>query len=114
MIHGYQTWSEEPLMQVKDDDGLHGDQGSNVVKYKKLSFMMATKLGQKITDDDDDFHRAHLTINEVIFKVTPKNYGKVIQGHFKVTPGNSWEGHCKVRYAKIQGHTYNLQISKIW
>ena len=28
MLHGYQTWSAEPLMQVKDDGDLHGGQWS--------------------------------------------------------------------------------------
>ena len=32
MIYGYQTWSEESLMQVYDDDDLHGGQRSSEVK----------------------------------------------------------------------------------
>ena len=32
MCHGYQTWSEESLMQVYDDDDLHGGQRSSGVK----------------------------------------------------------------------------------
>ena len=42
-------------MQVQNDDDLHGSQGSNGVKYRKLCSMV-TKLGQKITDDDNDLH----------------------------------------------------------
>ena len=46
MFYGYQTWSEEPLMHVKDDDDLHGGQRSTEVKYSKL-WSLATKHGQK-------------------------------------------------------------------
>ena len=46
MFYGYQTWSEESLMQVYDDDDLHGGQRSSEVKCNKLC-SMATKLGQK-------------------------------------------------------------------
>ena len=60
MCYGYQTWSEESLMQVYDDDNLQEGQRSSEVKCSKLS-AMATKLGQKKTlvqvyDDDDDLH----------------------------------------------------------
>ena len=40
MCYGYQTWSEESLMQVYDNDDLHGGQ------MRKLC-AMATKLSQK-------------------------------------------------------------------
>ena len=46
MLCGYQTWSETPLMQVKDDDDLHGGQRSTEVKRSKLCSMV-TKHGQK-------------------------------------------------------------------
>ena len=46
MLYNYQTWSEEPLMEAKDDGDLHGGQRSTEVKCGKLS-SMATKLGQK-------------------------------------------------------------------
>ena len=55
MLYGYQIWSEESLMQVKDDDDLHGGLRSTEVKYRKLC-SMATKLGQKITDFVFDLH----------------------------------------------------------
>ena len=45
MLYDYQTWSEEPLMEAKDDGDLHGGQRSTEVKYSKLS-SMATKLGK--------------------------------------------------------------------
>ena len=47
MLYGYQTWSEESLMQVKDVDDLYGGQKSTEVKYIKLSCSMATKIGQE-------------------------------------------------------------------
>ena len=34
MCYGYQTWSEESLMQVYDDDDLHGGQRSSEVKCR--------------------------------------------------------------------------------
>ena len=46
MCYGYQTWSEEFLMQVYDDDDLHGGQRSSEVKSSKLCAMV-TKRGQK-------------------------------------------------------------------
>ena len=46
MIYGCQTWSEETLMQVYDDDDLHGGQRSSDVKCDKL-WSMATKHGQE-------------------------------------------------------------------
>ena len=45
MCYGYQTWSEESLMQVENDD-LHGGQRSSKVKWGKLC-AMATIFGQK-------------------------------------------------------------------
>ena len=56
MPNGYQTWSEESLIQVNDDDDLHRGQRSSEVKSSKLCAMV-TKLGQQITDDNDDLHR---------------------------------------------------------
>ena len=46
MCYGYQTWSEESLMQVYDDDNLHGGHRSSEVKCSKLC-ATATKLDQK-------------------------------------------------------------------
>ena len=46
MCYGIQTWSEESLMWVYNDDDLHGGQRSSEVKCGKLC-AMATKLGQK-------------------------------------------------------------------
>ena len=34
MLYGYQTWSEEPLMQVEDNDDLNGGQRSTEVKRR--------------------------------------------------------------------------------
>ena len=53
MLYGYQTWSKQLLMQAKNDDDLDGGQRSTEVKYNKQC-SMATKLCQKITDDDDN------------------------------------------------------------
>ena len=36
MFDGYQTWSEEPLMQVEDYDDIDGGQRSTEDKYGKL------------------------------------------------------------------------------
>ena len=47
------TWSEESLMQVYDDDDLHGGQRSSEVKCGKLC-SMATKASSY---DSDDLHR---------------------------------------------------------
>ena len=46
LCYGYQTGPEESLMQVYDEDDLHGDQKSSEVKCGKLC-ALATKLGQK-------------------------------------------------------------------
>ena len=46
MCYGNQTWSEESLMWVYNDDDLHGGQRSSEVKCGKLCAMV-TKLGQK-------------------------------------------------------------------
>ena len=46
MCYGYQTLTEESLMQVYDDDDLYGGQRSSEVKYGKLCAMV-TKRGQK-------------------------------------------------------------------
>ena len=46
MCYGNQTWSEESLMWVYNDDDLHEGQRSSEVKCGKLC-AMATKLGQK-------------------------------------------------------------------
>ena len=46
MLYRYQTWSEESLMQVYDDDDLHGGQRSSDVNYGKLCTLV-TKRGQK-------------------------------------------------------------------
>ena len=49
MRYSYQTWSEESLMQLYDDDDLHGGQMSSEVKCNKLC-TMATMPGRKITN----------------------------------------------------------------
>ena len=46
MHYGYQTWSEEHLMQVYDDGDLYGGQKSLVVKCDKLCAIV-TKLGRQ-------------------------------------------------------------------
>ena len=47
MHHGYQTWSEESLMmQVQNDDDLHGGQMLSKVKWgKRLPYLV-----KRITD----------------------------------------------------------------
>ena len=54
---------EEPLMQVQNYDDLYRGQGSNGVKCSKLC-SVATKLGQKITNDNDDLHIGQRTGQE--------------------------------------------------
>ena len=61
MCYGYQTWSEETLVQVYDvDDDLHEGHSSEV-KCGKLCTMV-TKLGQKESlmqvCDGDDLHES--------------------------------------------------------
>ena len=46
MRYGYQTWSEESLMQVYCSDDLYGRQRSSEVKCGKLGAIVI-KLGQK-------------------------------------------------------------------
>ena len=46
MCYGYQTQSEETLVQVYDDDDFHEGQRPSEVKCGKLCIMV-TKLGQK-------------------------------------------------------------------
>ena len=46
MCYGYQTWSEETLVRVYDDDDLYGGQRSSEVKCGKRCTLV-TKLGQK-------------------------------------------------------------------
>ena len=45
MCYGYQTWSEELLMQANDDDDLHGGQRSSEVKCGKLCVYIDTIFG---------------------------------------------------------------------
>ena len=45
MCYGYHIWSKELLMQVENDDDLHGGQRSKEVKHSKLCYM-AIRLGQ--------------------------------------------------------------------
>ena len=40
MLYGYQTWSEEPLMQVLDDDDHHGGQRSTEVEYSTVHYAL--------------------------------------------------------------------------
>ena len=45
LLHGFQSWSEELLMQVEDDDDLHDGQRSTEVKHRK--FVLWLPNGQK-------------------------------------------------------------------
>ena len=49
MHYGYQTWSEESLIQVYYDDDLHGGQRSSEVKCGKQC-AMATTFVKRIAD----------------------------------------------------------------
>ena len=59
MCYGYQTWSEESLVQVYDEDDLHEGQRSSEVECGKRCTLV-TKLGQKESlmqvYDGDDLH----------------------------------------------------------
>ena len=57
MCYGYQTWSEESLMQVYDDDDLHGGQRSSEVKCGNYVLWLPN-LEETLVQvyDDDDLH----------------------------------------------------------
>ena len=60
-VVNYALWLpnlEESLMQVNNNDDLHGGQRSNGIEYNKLCFL-AINLVRKITDDNDDLYRGH-------------------------------------------------------
>ena len=68
MLYGYQTWSEELLMQAEDeDDDLNGDQKSTGVKYM-YSKLCSSPYGNQTwseeslmqVQDDDDLHGGQL------------------------------------------------------
>ena len=46
MRYGYQTWTEESLLQIYDDDDFHVGQRSSEIKCGKLC-TMATIFGRK-------------------------------------------------------------------
>ena len=50
MRYGYQTWSEESLVQVSNDDDLHGGQRSSKVQMGGKLCAMATIMVKRITD----------------------------------------------------------------
>ena len=58
MLYGYQTWPEESLMQVEDDDDLHGGQLRRVLNpavvhksrvSQSLPFQVSLSLGKCYT-----------------------------------------------------------------
>ena len=58
MCHGYHIWSKELLMQVKNDDDLHGGERSSVVKCGKLCYQtwseeQLMQLGNRMPYLDD-------------------------------------------------------------
>ena len=65
MCYGYQTWSEESLVQVYDDDDLHEGQRSSEVECGKRCTRV-TKLGQKESlmqvYDGDDLHEGQRSL----------------------------------------------------
>ena len=58
MCYGYQSWSEESLMQVYDDDDLHGGQRSSEVKCGNYVIWLPNleETLVQVYDDDDDLH----------------------------------------------------------
>ena len=58
MCYGYQTWSEDSLMQVYDDDDLHGGQRSSEVKCRNTVLWLPNleETLVQVYDDDDDLH----------------------------------------------------------
>ena len=50
MLYDYQTWSEEHLMEAKDDGDLHGGQRSTEVKCSKLRSMAILGANQFFPD----------------------------------------------------------------
>ena len=52
----YVLWSNEPLMQAKNDDDLHGGQRSSEVKYGNLCSRLpylVKRIANAIKNDDD-------------------------------------------------------------
>ena len=52
MCHGYHIWSKELLMQVKNDDDLHGGQRSSEVKCGKLCYQTWSEVQLMQIKDD--------------------------------------------------------------
>ena len=49
MCYDHHIWSEEPLMQAKNDNDIHGCQRSTEIKHSKLC-SMAALMFRKIAD----------------------------------------------------------------
>ena len=101
MCHGYHIWSKELLMQVKNDDDLHGGQRSSEVKCGKVC-ATATIFGQKScwsmqVKNDDDLHGGQ--------RSTEVKHSKLCYMAIKLILINRW---CKFRmmgtFMEVKGH----------
>ena len=53
MFYCYQNWSDESLMQVKDNDLCYGQSRSNVVKNVLQLPTLAMRITKQVKDDDN-------------------------------------------------------------
>ena len=110
MCYGYQTWSEESLMQVYDDDDLHGGQRSSEVKCGNYVIWLPNLVRRNPVQvyDDDDLHEGQRS-SEV-------KCGKRCTLVTKLGQKNPW---CKfmmmMTFMKVRGHQRSNVVNfELW